>query len=189
MLVDSLEQWSYIAVFILSAIPWIELAVVIPIAILMGMSPIPVTILGFLGNWFTVLLVIFLFAKWNRWRAHRKWKREERSEQAETARVEAEHTASTTEEVEAVQVEEAPSKRENRAKHIWERYGLPGLAFISPIITGTHIAAAVAMAFKAPRAWVTIWMTASLVIWTLILTLGAYFGFDALGVTRTDLFE
>jgi len=43
----------------------------------------------------------------------------------------------------------APGKKETRARQVWERYGLPVLALLDPIIAGTDIAAAFALTFGA----------------------------------------
>lgn len=158
MIMDYLEEWSYLAVLILGAIPWIELVAVIPLGIVFGLNPIAVTILGFAGNWVTMFMVIALFDRLQKW-----WGKRNSGNPSE-------------------------SKRGKRAKAIWERYGLPGLAIVGPLLIGSHIAAAVAMAFKAPRAAVTAWMTISLAVWSIVFAVVAYFGFDSLGIIRTDLF-
>src|SRR5690606_8283793 len=119
VLIESFEEGAYIALFLLSAVPWVEVSVV-PIGILMGLHPISVAILGFLGNWITVLLLILLFGRWNQ---GRKRRRPSRAGEAE-----------------------ATSKRKQRARRLWERFGFVGLALLSPLATGTHLAAAVAMA-------------------------------------------
>ncbi len=160
MLIESLAHWTYVAVFVLAAIPWVELAVVIPVGILIGLHPLPVSILSFLGNWITVFLLIVLFERFHQWREIKKG-------------------------IDGDEAEEGTSKRSRRAQRIWTRYGLPGLALISPIITGTHIAAAVAMAFKAPKQWVTFWMSVSLFVWTIVLALAAHYGIEFLGTSET----
>ncbi|MGB0089317.1 MAG: small multi-drug export protein [Planifilum fulgidum] len=152
VLIESLEEGAYIALFLLSAVPWVEVSVV-PIGILMGLHPISVAILGFLGNWITVFLLILLFDRWNQWRKRRKPSRAGASE-------------------------EAPSKRRQRARRLWERFGLVGLALLSPLATGTHLAAAVAMAFRTPKGKVTLWMTVSIFLWTTLLAAGSHYGFE-----------
>jgi Ca2+/H+ antiporter, TMEM165/GDT1 family len=158
--IESFEAGAYISLFLLAAVPWIEVGV-IPIGILMGLNPVSVAVLGFLGNWITVILVILLFDRWNQWRQRRRSPRADGSG-------------------------EESSKRRKRARRLWERYGLPGLAFLSPLVTGTHIAAAVAMAFRAPKRSVTFWMSASLLLWTTILAIGAHYGFEWMGVIPQD---
>ncbi|WP_010274905.1 small multi-drug export protein [Paenibacillus senegalensis] len=159
MIMDYLEEWSYLAVFVLGSIPWIELVAVIPLGVVFGLNPIAVAVLGFAGNWLTMFMVIALFDRLQRW-----WGKKRSGDPQE-------------------------SKRGKRARAIWERYGLPGLAIVGPLLIGSHIAAAVAMAFKAPRVAVTAWMSFSLALWTIVLAVVAYFGFDFLGIIRTDFFS
>lgn len=61
MISEYLSEWSYLAVFLLTAAPWIESAVVVTIAIALGLDPILSTILAFAGNWLVLLFTIFLF--------------------------------------------------------------------------------------------------------------------------------
>lgn len=64
-----------------------------------------------------------------------------------------------------------------RARTIWDRYGLPGLALASPLVTGVHLAALIALALGSGKRSVGAWMTASIALWTVILTVGSYYGF------------
>ena len=159
MFTQYLEQWSYVAVFILAAIPWIELAAIIPLSIAFGLQPIPVAIVGFAGNWLTVFLLIVLFDRFQQWRSRRRAQRGENAPEG---------------------------TRQQRAKRIMEKYGLPGLAFTGPLLIGSHIAAAVAMAFGAKRGPVTLWLTISLAVWTVVIAIISYYGFDALGITSSN---
>jgi len=68
-----------------------------------------------------------------------------------------------------------PSKRRKRAKRLWEKYGLPGLAVASPISTGVHLAAVFALGLGSNRRSTAVWMTASIAAWTLLITLGSVF--------------
>ncbi len=162
MIMDYLAEWSYLAVFVLAAVPWIELIVVVPLGIVLGLNPIAVGLAGFMGNWITMLLVILLFDRWRRWRDRRKAPRGGQSPA------------------------ESRSKRKGRAIRIWEKYGLPGLAVSGPILIGAHIAAAVAMALNSPRKSVTLWMSLSLAGWTALCVIFAYYGFDAFGLIQSS---
>lgn len=157
MITEYLDKWSYFAVFVLSALPWVESAIVAFFAVMLGMNPVVSGILAFLGNWLVVVLVVFLFDKLNVWRNRKKG---------------------------GAMNEDTDSKKRKRAYHIFVKYGLPGLAVIGPLFIGTEIAAAFAMAFKAPRGAVMFWMTLALVFWTALACVAAYFGIDAVGFMR-----
>lgn len=158
MILEYLQEWSYLAVFLLTAIPWIESAVVVTVAIALGLNPIISTILAFAGNWLIVLLTILLFNRWQ------EWKKKKRDKNG---------------------MEKEKSKTRKRAYNIFVKYGLPGLAFIGPLFIGTEIAAAFAMIFKAPRKNVLILMTISLAFWTILFAVASYYGFNLLGWNRT----
>ncbi|MFC0273326.1 small multi-drug export protein [Metabacillus herbersteinensis] len=172
--------WPYIVVFLLAATPMFEIIGVIPLAIIAGLSPIPVALLAFLGNLLTVLLVIFLVDKLKAWMLTRKAKK---NPQPQLEGSEFEDSAS-----DQVSVEE-DTKRSKRAKKIWEKYGLPGLAILGPLLIGSHIAAFMAMSFGSKRSWVTGWMTASLILWSVVAVVATSLGLELItDTTGTDSF-
>lgn len=63
---------SYLLVFILAAIPLLELVTVVPLAIIGGLPPVPVSIMGFLGNALTVILLIVFVDRVKVWMKARK---------------------------------------------------------------------------------------------------------------------
>ena len=125
---------EYILVFLGAAVPWLEIALVIPVGIIRGLSPVWVMVLAFTGNLLTVLLVIMAFQRVKEWM--------------------------------------------DRGKHIWNKYGMPGLAMLGPILVGTHIAAFIGLLFGATKLNTTIWMTISIAVWTLTFGILTAMGFD-----------
>lgn len=77
-----LSIWEYILIFILAAIPWIEILIIIPIGIIQGLNPVLVGGLSFLGNLSTVYLLIVFFDKFQQWRAKKKKKEKKRTKRA-----------------------------------------------------------------------------------------------------------
>jgi len=67
--------WQYTLVFLAAATPWLEIVIVIPVAIGAGLAPIPVTIVSFVGNALPVFGIIALFQWWERRRGpvRRRW--------------------------------------------------------------------------------------------------------------------
>ncbi|GKU78979.1 small multi-drug export protein [Paenibacillus sp. L3-i20] len=165
MLLEYLEEWSYIAVFLLSAIPWVESVVVVPLGIYLGLDPIIVTILGFLGNWIVVLLIVMLFDRFNQWRARRRAAKYGPDDKGKEK-----------------------GKKYERAHKVFVKYGLPGLAIIGPILIGTDIVAAFAMIFLAPRNKVILWMTIGLAFWSIVIGVVTHFGLDSFELIRSDLY-
>lgn len=145
--VGGIMSYEYVLVFLGAAIPWLEIALVIPVGIISGLSPFWVIILAFAGNMATVLPLIIGFDKVKIWYVNRRLKKGKE-----------------------------PSQRSERGTKIWNNYGMPGLAMLGPILTGTHIAAFIGMALGAHKKQVTIWMTISIGVWSLALGLATFFG-------------
>lgn len=151
--------WQYILVFIFAALPFFEAYGVIPLAILVGLSPVPTFILGLVGNIATVLLVILFVNK------IKEWRRSKKKEQNKTG------------------------KRTERAEKLWKKYGLPGLAMIGPLLVGSHLTAFLSVTFGGKKQKTFYWMSASIVIWSVVFTILIYFGIDLLGHSDQNLFD
>ncbi|OOG23247.1 small multidrug efflux protein - like protein [Thioalkalivibrio denitrificans] len=69
--------WQYTLVFIAAATPWIEILIVIPVAIGAGLAPVPVAVISFVGNVLPVLGIVALFRWWETRRGplRRRWSR------------------------------------------------------------------------------------------------------------------
>jgi len=72
------------------------------------------------------------------------------------------------------------SKSWDRAGRIWEKYGIIGLAFISPVVPGAPLGALIALALGAPKWRVLLWFPASIVVWSVGVTLVGVIGLAAL---------
>ncbi|CAM3106269.1 small multi-drug export protein [Filibacter tadaridae] len=142
-------MFEYLLVFLGAAIPALEIALVIPLGIIRGLSPVLVMLLAFLGNMLTVLILIFAFQKVKDWMASRKRKKGKEK-----------------------------SKRTERGKRIWNKYGMPGLALLGPILIGTHIAAFLGLLLGASKVNTMIWMMISIGLWTLVFGIVTATGFD-----------
>lgn len=140
---------EYFLVFLGAAIPLFEVALVIPLGIVSGLSPVWVMILAFTGNILTVLVVIVGFQKVKEWMESRK-RKDGKGE----------------------------SKRTERGKRIWNKYGMPGVALLGPVLIGTHVAAFIGLLFGANKTNATIWMVVSIALWSLVFGIATTLGFD-----------
>lgn len=145
--------WELFIAFALAATPWIELLIVIPLGLAWGLPPVPLAIVVVAGNISSLLPVVWLHERWRRWRESR-----------------------------AKQHEGDVSGRWARARRIWNRYGMPGLAMLAPLVTGVHLAAVIALLAGARRKPVLLWLIASIVIWTIGMTVVTLLGIE--GVRR-----
>ena len=147
-LADASGAWAYALVFLLAATPWLEILLVIPPAIGLGLDPVAVTALAFLGNALAVYLIIAFQVQILAW-----WRDRYDGEE---------------------------SKRWQRARRLWERYGLVVLALVSPVATGVHFGAILALLFGASGRAVAAWMTVSLVVWSAGIAVLTVFGISLL---------
>jgi len=68
------------------------------------------------------------------------------------------------------------SRNAERASRIWDRYGLVGFAFFSPILPGAPLGALMALALGTPKLKVFAWFSLSIIVWSVGFTLaGALF--------------
>lgn len=154
--------WAYVLVFVLAAVPFFEVIAVIPLAIIGGLSAIPVTVIALAGNLLTVFIVILFAEKIKSWR-----KRKDSSGAGE----------------------EQESKRFVRAKKLWGNFGLPGLALIGTAFVGSHLASFLGISFGGSKKSTLFWMTISLLLWGSLMAVLAYFGSDLLSpITKGEGF-
>ena len=155
--------WSYVVVFLAAATPVIEVLVVIPTGVLAGMPPGPTAAVAVAGNLTTVVAVAFAgdrMAGW--WRARRA----KRTEAADLP--------------EAVEPPDPSPRRDRsgRARELARRWGVPGLALLAPITTGTHVATVAAVAAGNDVRRVLRWMTGGLVAWAAAAAVATSAGLD-----------
>ena len=72
------------------------------------------------------------------------------------------------------------TKQGERLKQVWSSYGLPGVALLSPLLTGAPLGTALALLFGAPPRPLLCWMAVSVVLWGASLTVAATFGWSVL---------
>jgi uncharacterized membrane protein len=148
--IEAGSWWSYVLVFLAAATPVLEVLVVIPAGVLAGMPPVPTALVAAAGNLSTVVLVAFTGEKLLGW-WHRRRPRH---------------------------AEDRPSRRARRAREVARRWGVPGLALLAPLTTGTHIATVAALATGHETRWVLRWMAGGLVVWSAAVAAATAAGLD-----------
>ncbi|TVP81836.1 MAG: small multidrug efflux protein - like protein [Alkalicoccus sp.] len=148
--------WQYTIIFIMAATPWLEILIVIPLGIGMGLDPFLVALLSFTGNFLPVLFIIYALHIFQRTRTYRKWKVFWKRKRRHKKR----------------------KSRSEKAQHLFHRYGLPGLAVLGPALTGIHLAAVIALSLQAGKHRTAWWMGLSLILWTVFLTISSVFSID-----------
>ena len=145
--------WQYALLFILAATPWLEILVVIPVGIGIGLDPFLVAFFSFTGNFLPIILIIWLLNWFQTTKIYARWQHRKTEKKVKK------HTPS-------------------RGQRVFQTYGLPGLAFLGPVITGIHLAAVIALSLKATKTQTTVWMAISLFVWTLFLTIASVYSID-----------
>jgi hypothetical protein len=187
--------WEFIVAFMLAGTPWLELLVVIPMGLAWGLPPVPLAVVVFAGNTATVLPLLWLHGHWRRWRARRRRRHPGEADPADPAQAVAEnpHPAQVgpenadaaqtgLENADAAQVGpwQPKSRRGRWAQRLWNRYGLPGLALLAPLLTGVHLAVVLALLSGVPRRSILSWMIGSMVLWTIAVTVTTHYGLEGL---------
>lgn len=146
------ELLLYLAVFLGSATPWLEVWIAVPAGVLLGLPVIPAAFTGFLGNVVTLLPVIYggdmIRSRLTPMRKNPEDPKNSKSD---------------------------GSKRSRKQKII-EDYGLPGLAFTGPFLIGVHAAAAFAIATGAQKKQILTWFSISIAVCSLLFAVFADLG-------------
>lgn len=143
---------GYLTVLLGAAVPWLEVALVIPAGVAYGLNPVLVGLLACVGNIATLLVLLAAHG----WVAERLRRRRERRQRPPRDR----------------------SRRVERARRVFDRWGLPGLSLLAPISIGTHTAALLAASLGPSRGRVAVWMTAGILVWAAVITPAAVAGMD-----------
>lgn len=143
--------WAYLLVFVVAAVPVIEILVVIPAAMLAGLPAVPVVLVAVAGNLATVVLVALAGDRMLAWWRRRRPRRDR-----------------------------AASRRSQRARAIALRWGVPGAALLAPITTGSHVATLAALAIGSDTRSTLRWMGLGLVVWAVAVAFATAVGLDLL---------
>ena len=62
------------------------------------------------------------------------------------------------------------ANREGRLYRVWERWGVPGLGLVGPLLLGAPLAALAGIALGAPRGRLVLWCSLGAALWTALFT-------------------
>ncbi|MCP1726962.1 hypothetical protein J2T60_000927 [Natronospira proteinivora] len=145
------ELMLYLGVFIGSATPAFEVWVAVPLGVLAGLPWLAAALVGFVGNFITLLPVVYAGEKIRFWL--NRWRKQPLMEGADGIDAKA-----------------------SRKQKILDCFGIPGLAFLGPFLIGVHAASAFAIASGASKRDVIIWFTVSILICSLFFAILAEIG-------------
>lgn len=150
--------WQYILIFLMAATPWLEVLVVIPIGIGIGLDPFIVAIVSFIGNFIPVLMIVYLMESIKKTMWYQRFQIKRRNKKRNQSL--------------------KKSSRQERTRKLFHKYGLPGLALTGPVVAGIHLTTVIALSFQTGKHVTTWWMGSSLFIWTLALTIASIYSID-----------
>lgn len=79
---------------------------------------------------------------------------------------------------------ERKAQKPGRIAAIWNRYGVIGLGFVSPLLTGAPLGAVIGVSFGAAAGKLLLWMTIGIIFWSIALTWAVDLGIA--GFMRTE---
>ena len=195
-----MNEWiAYLTVFVAAAIPWLEVLLVVPAGIVAGLPPGPTAVVGAAGNAATLVPLVFAGDRLRGWWRTRR-SRKAAGGTAPSAEASGHRTADPghghgpahgpgpgsatapdrTAPDPPVSDPGAGHGRGGRARRLFDRFGLPGLALLGPLLTGVHFAALVALAAGARRRPTTVWLLGGVVGWSALAAAATVFGLEAL---------
>ena len=135
-----IEQLGLLGVFVAGATPFLEALVVVPIAIVLGLDPVIMTVVAVAGNALTIGLFALSSRRVMGWIVTRRHRRGlDRY---------------------------SPSMR--RGMDIFESYGVWAMAVVGPLLIGTQVGAAIAVSLGLSARRVTIIVTAATAGWAVL---------------------
>lgn len=150
---DANVVFQFLGVLLVAAVPFLEAYVAAPVGIAIGF-PFWVTVAAaVIGNWVSVAAVVLVSDRLQQWMQRRR---------------EAKHGG------------QGDSRRMQRASQLFAKYGVPGVAFIGPLLVGNHIGAFISIVSGASRRYVLLWQTISIVVWAVGTGLLVSFGVDVI---------
>ena len=71
--------------------------------------------------------------------------------------------------------------KDSKYYKIWNKYGIIGLGFLSPLLFGAPLGAALGIALGAEKKPLLIWMSIGIVVWSAALTIAGFLGLMSFG--------
>ncbi|SDS49457.1 Putative small multi-drug export protein [Paenibacillaceae bacterium GAS479] len=72
-------------------------------------------------------------------------------------------------------------KKMELARKLFNKYGVPGVALVGPLVFGHHIGAFISLVSGATKRYVALWMTIGILAWTVVIGILASVGVDLAG--------
>lgn len=137
----NLEQLGLFGVFLGGAIPWVEALIAVPAGILFGLDPILTVVFAVAGNILTNVIFAYGGRTLRDWIIRRRVAKGKEPESAKLA----------------------------KARVVFEKYGIYGMAILDPILIGSPFSAAVSVAAGVKPLKVTVILSIAMVLWASVI--------------------
>ncbi|MFF7291521.1 small multidrug efflux protein [Microbacterium sp. NPDC008134] len=137
------------------AIPFIEGEGAASIGIIGGIHPVVAAIAGIVGNFLCVLVLVLASSG---------------ARQAIVQRSQARKLVAASGDATALETPEPTSPRKQKFQNALERYGVPGVSLLGPLLLPTQFTATMLAATGVSKARILFWQGLAIVLWTTLLT-------------------
>ncbi|MFK0402091.1 small multidrug efflux protein [Microbacterium sp. NPDC090225] len=138
------------------AIPFIEGEGAASIGIIGGIHPIVAAIAGIVGNFLCVLVLVLASSG---------------ARQAIVQRNQARKLVAAGGDASAIEAPEPASPRKQKFQSALDRYGVPGVSLLGPLLLPTQFTATMLAATGVSKARILFWQGLAIVAWTTLLTI------------------
>jgi uncharacterized membrane protein len=146
------------------AIPFIEGEGAAAIGIIGGLNPFVAAVAGIVGNFVCVAVLVLLTAR-------TRSAVVTRHRQRRLVATDASPAPSTTDTALSGPVDDRGSARKAKFQRAFERYGVPGVSLLGPLLLPTQFTATMLAGAGVGVARILFWQGAAIVLWTTLLTL------------------
>lgn len=156
----------FLGVMLAALIPYVEAEGAAVLGIAAGVNPVLAVAAAIAGNAIALSIVVYAIA------AVRSGVTSRRAAAGGVA------VADRGDAVGGDTVESNPKRA--RMRRVFDRYGVPGVSLLGPLLLPSHVTAAAMVGFGAPKHRVFVWGVAAVGAWAILIAAIAYFGVNAL---------
>lgn len=170
-LVDTFQDWvaqvpdlvQPLIVAVAAMVPFIEGEGGVTIGILGGINPVAAAVAAMIGNFLAVTAVVLVSAGARNAVVNRRRSRGRSAALVGSGSGSASGTSSAT-----APAGERQAARRQKFQRAYERYGVPGVSLLGPLLLPTHFTASMLIASGVGKARVLVWQAVAIVGWTTV---------------------
>lgn len=150
----------WLGVMLVALIPYVEAEGAAIIGVVAGVHPVAAVLFGVLGNALALAAIIWLVA-------------------AVRSRVTSGRAAAQDDHSADSPAPATTDVKRARMRRVFDRYGVPGVSLLGPLLLPSHVTAAAMVGFGASRVRVFVWGVVAVALWAALLTTLVHLGIQA----------